>query len=114
MKDKLFNYDFNHNVDVCQFNKALEGMDKTEILENSKLDEISKLNIFHNLRKMGTHNYEKDPGDNILKNNRISKELSDKNTAVHSKMHGKDNSDRDSKDLRKIEFSGIQDNTLLG
>lgn len=46
MRDKIFNFDFNHNIDVCQMNKALEEMNKSE-LRNMK-DDITKLNIFRN------------------------------------------------------------------
>ena len=27
MRDKVFNYDFNNRIDVCQLNEALEAMD---------------------------------------------------------------------------------------
>lgn len=28
MKEKVFNFDFNHNIDVCQLNAALEGLSR--------------------------------------------------------------------------------------
>lgn len=29
MRNKVFNYDFNNRIDVCQFNEALEGLDES-------------------------------------------------------------------------------------
>ena len=47
MKDKVFNYDFNHDVDVCRINR--EGEESGGLNENIILNSIEKLNIFKNI-----------------------------------------------------------------
>jgi len=78
MKEKVFNYDFNHNVDVCRINRVLEKTGTRGLMDsNLNLNSIEKLNIFKNF------NFEhKDTlnSDNILNGSSI-----DDNTADHSK-----------------------------
>ena len=115
MKHKVFNKDFNKNVDVVQLNKALEDIGNDLQLNTSKYGNLVHYNLFKGLNL----NTSEDMSDNILVSNRVSKELlkTNDNSNIFGTLvpGGGKGSNRTSKDIAvfvQLEFSinaGIQE-----